>query len=231
MEKIIYLLKAGEDFQQPAFCEVVLGLLSEDLMKQDNVLNLRVSLSDADVARAEGLKQEHCGPLPDAMISFWVKSANDHRELEALMAPYCSRIEGYLVTESEILTAPSEERQRTPGSMQLCCLNKRADLSDEEFLSIWKDSHGAIAVATQSTFGYRQHVVVRKLTEDSLDYIAIVEEHFPTDAMDSPHAFFDAIDDDRKLAKNRNAMVESCARFIDFNRMNCIHLSEYTIKD
>ncbi|WP_062270289.1 EthD domain-containing protein [Endozoicomonas arenosclerae] len=231
MEKIIYLLKAGEDLQQPAFCEVVLGVLSEALLKEDTVLSLRVSLSDADVARAEGLKLEHCGPLPDAMVSLWVQSANEHHQLESLMEPYCSRIEGYLVTESEVLAAPSEERQRTPGSMQLCCLEKRADITREEFLTIWKESHGPIAVETQSTFGYRQHIVVRKLTEASLDYTAIVEEHFPAEAMDSPHAFFDAVGDDRKLAKNRNAMVESCARFIDFNRMNCIHLSEYTIKD
>ena len=231
MEKVIYLVRAREGYDINAFQEVALGLMSEELLAMNNVQKLRVSFNDGDVARADGLKQENAGPLPHSMISLWVDTGNSHGELEAIIKPHTSRIEGYLVTESEVLRPPSEEGQRTAGTMQLCCLGKRKDLSLEAFLNIWRNSHGPIAIETQSTFGYRQHIVVRKLTEDAQDHTAIIEEHFPAEAMDSPHAFFDAVNDDKRLAKNRNAMVESCARFIDFNQLNCIHMSEYTVKE
>ena len=49
--------------------------------------------------------------------------------------------------------------------------------------------------------------------------------------MDSPHAFYDAVGDDEKLQKNLTAMIESCARFIDNDSINVVHMSEYTVSD
>ena len=61
----------------------------------------------------------------------------------------------------------------------------------------------------------------------SLD--AIVEENFPPEAMISDHAFYDA-EDDIELAKRQERMMTSCARFIDFDRIDVVPMSEYLVK-
>jgi hypothetical protein len=83
-----------------------------------------------------------------------------------------------------------------------------------------------VAIDTQSTFGYRQNYVVRALTEAAPEVHAIVEENFPDEAMTSDHAFY-AAPDDATLARHQQAMMDSCARFIDFERIDVIPMSEY----
>lgn len=45
--------------------------------------------------------------------------------------------------------------------------------------------------------------------------------------MSSPHAFYAAGDDDSKYAANLKAMVDSCQRFIDFDKIDVVPTSEY----
>ena len=45
--------------------------------------------------------------------------------------------------------------------------------------------------------------------------------------MDSNHVFYEAEGDDAKLAQNLKAMMDSCARFIDFDKIDIIPTSEY----
>lgn len=113
---------------------------------------------------------------------------------------------------------------------QLVTFSHLPSLSRDEFLTIWRDSHGPLACEVQSTFGYRQHLIARKLAPDAQDHSAIVEEHFPAAAMDSPNAFYDAVGDDEKLQKHVKMMMASCTRFIDFDSINTAHMSEYTIR-
>ena len=56
-------------------------------------------------------------------------------------------------------------------------------LSYEQWLDIWHNSHTRVAIDTQSTFGYRQNVVVRPLTYLAPPIDAIIEENFPPAAM------------------------------------------------
>ena len=58
---------------------------------------------------------------------------------------------------------------------------------------------------------------------------AIVEENFPPEAMISDHAFYDA-EDDIELGKRQERMMTSCARFIDFDRIDVVPMSEYLVK-
>jgi hypothetical protein len=48
--------------------------------------------------------------------------------------------------------------------------------------------------------------------------------------MASDHAFYATGGDEALLQKNMNAMIESCTRFIDFQKINVIPMSEYLIK-
>ena len=94
-------------------------------------------------------------------------------------------------------------------------------MAREDWLTLWKDSHTQVAIDTQSTFGYRQNLVVRTLGPDTPGCWAIVEENFPPEAMSSQHAFYGA-DSDEVLEANRTAMVESCTRFIDFDKIDVV---------
>jgi hypothetical protein len=73
-------------------------------------------------------------------------------------------------------------------------------------------------------------VVVRSLTYAAPHYDAIIEECFPEAAMSSRHVFFDAEGDDARLKKNQQAMADSCARFIDFDKLDACATSEYIFK-
>lgn len=230
MEKIIYLVKANDGSAGDGFRDLTRGEISQKLLANDNVQKLRISVEDSAVARAAGLKHDQLMPTADAVISVFVNTANLQLELVNILQPYTSRIEGYLVSESEVMVPPGKEGERTEGTVQVCCLSKLDKLSQEEFLTVWRDSHGPIACGIQSTFGYRQNLVVRKLTDVAQDHSAIVEEHFPADAMDSPQVFFDAVGDDAKLQKHVEEMTASCDRFIDNDRINVVHMSEYTVK-
>jgi hypothetical protein len=88
-----------------------------------------------------------------------------------------------------------------------------------------------VAIDTQSTFGYRQNVLERPLSADAAPLDAMIEENFPPEAMSSDHAFYGVqAGDDEGLQANLSAMLASCARFIDFDKIDVIPMSEYVIK-
>ena len=49
-------------------------------------------------------------------------------------------------------------------------------------------------------------------------------------AMTSLEAFYDAVGDKAKLRANQTRMVESCQRFIDFDKIDVIPTSEYVLR-
>ena len=121
---------------------------------------------------------------------------------------------------------PTDGR-RLEGMCQIVFLQKPPRLSYEEWITVWQGSHTQVAIDTQSTFGYRQNVIVRALTYAAPHYSAIIEENFPAAAMTSPHAFYDAVGDDARYKANLKAMMDSCARFIDMDRIDVVPTSEY----
>lgn len=229
MEKIIYLMKPAAGIGSDQFRDLALSELAKQLLADTNVHGLRMAFNDSDVARAEGLKRGGCPPLPDAAFSVWVDTANEQQALIDTIEPHTSHLEAYLVCESEVMAPPNRSGERTPGTLQLCMLRHPDTIEREEFLALWRDSHSQIACDTQSTFGYRQNLIVRKMNGNAQDHDAIVEEHFPADAMDSPAAFYDAVGDDAKLKKNVKTMIDSVSRFIDNNTINVVHMSEYEL--
>ena len=88
-----------------------------------------------------------------------------------------------------------------------------------------------VAIDTQSTFGYRQNVIVRGLSYAAPVVHAMIEENFPPEAMASDFAFYAVEEGDTAgLARNSGAMMESVARFIDFDRIDVIPMSEYLVR-
>ncbi len=189
---------------------------------------LRVSVADSDVAAGGSLRQARLCPAADAMLSVWLNS-NIHRQpIEDLVGQHCDHFHAYLVTESAPLVHQQSLRQRMGGWTQVVFLARPAHLAEADWLEVWQGSHTSIAIETQSTFAYRQNAVVRTLSEGAPVIHAIVEESFPDAALDSPHAFYDA-ESDEELQAQLGRMIESCARFIDFECLNVQPMSDYLL--
>lgn len=229
MEKLIYPLWKHPGDSAEALRERLLGPVAGALLDA-GVHHLRLSVVDADVAPAAGLRQVNTRPAIDALLSLWVDTAVRAKRYEALFAEAVARHTGYLVCESEPLRhaarAPGDG-SRVEGMCQVVFLQRPPRLAREEWLRIWQGSHTQVAIDTQSTFGYRQNVVVRALSYAAPHYDAIVEENFPAAAMSSQQAFYDAVGDEAKYKANLQAMIDSCTRFIDFERMEVVPTSEY----
>lgn len=150
------------------------------------------------------------------------------RELGAAVQLALPGVALYLCSYSEPLHAAEQLAERSPGTLQLCSFNGLAALNAEEFATRWLGDHTPVAITTQSTTAYRQHLVVETLAGEPLQ--AIVEEQFPAAAADSAEYFFAAAGDPARLRQHTQAMQQSCSRFIDFTTLNVIHLSDQPLR-
>ncbi len=57
-----------------------------------------------------------------------------------------------------------------------------------------------------------------------------MEENFPPEAMTSDHAFYATGGDEALLQARLKAMMDSCVRFIDFESIDVLPMSEYLLK-
>lgn len=72
-------------------------------------------------------------------------------------------------------------------------------------------------------------MVVQALTAGAPPWRGIVEEGFPPEALRDLRAFYDAGADEAKYRRNLELMMASCARFIDFDRIDVLATSEYVL--
>lgn len=245
MEKLIYLLWKPPSQAIGSFRDEILTCLSAKLSDAGaGAMHLAIADNDVDAASDKriisALTAAQATTAPDALLSFWLHSASTRSAIEGYLHESCQALCGYLVTESEPLlnTQTLARGERTSGMNQVVLLRQPARLSRSEWLELWLNQHTPIAIATQSTFGYRQNVVARILTDNSLSQNlaidAIVEENFPPAAMSSAHAFYKAVDDkgnndDALLRENQKAMFGSVLRFIDLDKLDCLPMSEYSL--
>lgn len=231
MEKLIYLLwkpdaQSITDFRQR--CSTTLA----SAIAKAGASQVRFMIADDDVAPAHASRIISQSPAFDAALSFWVDSAVAAPQFNALIADTAPRRSGFLVTESEPLRNqrfPARVGSRTHGMNQVVLLQRPPRLSRQEWLQIWQHSHTAIAIETQSSFGYRQNIVVHPVSEPLVQCDAIVEENFPADAMTDREAFYDAAGNPGLKAEREKRMIDSCLRFIDFDRIDCVPTSEYLL--
>ena len=232
MQKLIYSIWKAEDVDTAAFRDQLLQQLSPDLIAL-NCQHLRICIADEAVAAAAPYIISSDDDLVSGLITFWVDSYIYRDALESVIAQHVSRYAGYAVWESAPLVEPEAQRpvgQRSPGMCEVVFLRKPDRLSHEEWLSIWHQQHTQVAIDTQSTFGYRQNVVVQGLTQDAIAHDAIIEEIFPAEAIDSRQGFYAAGDDEALYQAREQAMIDSCSKFIDFERMDCIPMSQYVMQ-
>jgi EthD domain len=203
-------------------------------LKAAGASNIRINIRDEAVAAGAALIQTWQEPQQEAVVQFWLPSANAifRGEADKAIAEHCSRFAAWLVAESTIIANSAHlptKGERTWGWSQASFINFRDDLERMEAINIWHSHHTRVAIDTQSNFEYVQNLIVRPLTEGAPDYAAFVEECFPIEALTDPHAFFDAEGDQPKFEANLNAMMDSCGRFIQFGRIDIIPTSQYDL--
>jgi hypothetical protein len=232
LEKMLYVVWKNEADSDERFRRRLLEELSPQLVAL-GARRLRIGVVDEDVIPAAPLRTETTRPPISGLVSIWVDTSVRRRPMEDAIQASVSRLAGYLVTESEPIVNTKHvvpEGGRTPGMYQVVLLRRPPRLSHERWLDIWLGSHTQVAIDTQSTFGYRQNVVVRPLTYVAPAYDAIVEELFPAEAMTDPMVFYNAAGDEVRRKRHEKAMLESVVRFIDFDKMDRIPMSEYIMK-
>jgi hypothetical protein len=234
MEKLLYPLWKDAAESADDFRDHLLQVLSPKLLALSGLRSLRLCVADSAVQPASARRMISSGSGADALLSLWVDNAGDAADWEPLIDDSASRRHGYQVVESEPLVNqaahPSAPGERVYGMCHVVFFRKPGPMSREDWLNVWQGSHTRVAIDTQSTFGYRQNVVVRALDDASPWVDAIVEENFPPEAMTSDHAFYDTGGDDALLQSRVKAMMDSCVRFIDFESIDVIPMSEYLLK-
>ena len=227
MEKLIYVVWKKDEVSIGSFKQELLGSTARKLIDL-GARELAVSLVDEQAV--PGLRMAHLEPT--GFVSIWMDTALNRGPLEKVLVGVTRRLAGYLVLESVPIVnskhvAPLGER--VPGLYTVAFLEKPDFLTYAEWLDRWQGYHTKVAIETQSTFLYIQNVVVRPVTTDAPPWTAIVEEAFPAAAGSDPMVFYDA-DTPEKLAENQRRMGESCARFIDFARIETHPMSAYVVK-
>ncbi len=232
MEKLIYPIWKPQENSGDELRDRLLNEMAPALLAQDNVRALRFSVVDSDVATAAGKRMENCQTLPDGMISVWLDNGGARAPVDTVIESVVARFSTYLVVEAEPIVNTEHRAatgERGHGFCQVVFLARPERLTEQEWLSIWQGSHTQVAIDTQSTFSYRQNVIVRSLSADATVLHAMIEENFPPEAMTSDQAFY-GVTNDEGLKKNLDAMVNSCTRFIDFDKIDVIPMSEYVLK-
>jgi len=235
LEKIICTLWKHNDQPLDQFAGSLRTQLSAKLLALPGVRGLQLNLDDAEVAAAAGIRQTANAPHPDALLQLWLDSAIALRRapVDAAIAAAVAKFDAYLVTESEPLCNqrhPPVPGQRSYGFAQIALLKKPDRLGHADWLAAWHDGHTPVAIETQSTFEYRQNVVVRALTAGARPYDAIVEECFPPEAMSDPQIFFDAAGDAQKFQRNLDRMMASVGRFLDLGTIDVLATSQYCLR-
>lgn len=234
MEKVIYVLWRDPTTTVKAFNAKVRGETAEKLAKAKTKY-VQVNLVDEAVEPAAPLRQVSTKPQMEAIVQVWVDSSLDRfrMPLDEIVREAAPRMSAYLTLESKIIPNVKHSPkagQRTEGFSQVVFIRRPPRLTYGAWLHNWQGLHTAVGVDTQSNFEYVQNPVVRPLTHAAPIYDAIVEECFPAAAMTDPRAFYDAGADEKKYQENYKTMMESVARFIDFDKLDVMTTSQYVIK-
>ena len=171
----------------------------------------------------------------EAFVSVWLDSACRamRQPFDAVLGSLGGRVASYVVSESQALLNtrfPTPLGERTPGFVQIAMFRRPRRVARESWLEAWLESHTQVAMDAQDTFLYTQNVVGRALGFDAPRYDAIVEEGYPPAAHGDLRAFFDAPGDEGKCLRNQALIGESCARFIDFDKLDVVQTSQYVLK-
>lgn len=238
MEKIMFSLWRPAQHSAESWCQSLMDL--QRSLQACGASRIRVMVVDGAMDKAASQRITFSKHPLDAMISLWLDSASMLGPVQALIAQQVASLHAYLVCESEPYPEERKARiarfdaevplgKRTPGMCQVALFKKPVGMNFEEWMVHWREGHGSNAYPLQSIFGYRQNLVVRRLTKDAPEVHAIVEEQFPDIAIGSAHGFYDTQGDEDLLRQRQKYMSESVTPIMDFSSLDCILTSFYQV--
>jgi hypothetical protein len=230
MEKVLYFLNTGEGRSGDSLRERLVEDVAPRLLTT-GARQVQVNAMDSDVEAAAGFRlRSGSGPCPDATVSVWVDSANAplRASYDEVLREVDADVVAYLVTESVPLPG-DQVGGRRPGYTQVSFLQRPERIDEESWREHWHDRHTQIAIDTQATTRYVQNLVVRPLTPGAPPCTAVVEETFPEEAMTDQSVFFDAVGDDTRRQANADALMASVMAFLDFDLIDVVPTSEYSV--
>jgi len=227
MEKIVFKLWRSDSNSLEKFKKSLLVDLPKTL--ESLISELQINIADEDVNEAAALAQTNYSQNPDAIVFIKVASQYYSENIISILQSFATKVEGFIVSASIILQDDSKDHQgkRSEGFSQVVFLEKPLEMTEFNWFDHWTHHHTKIAIETQSNFTYIQNTVVRPLQKDSPNFIAVIEECFPSEAMSNPSIFYNAENDSELLLKNTELMMDSCSRFIDFQKIEVIPTSRY----
>ena len=203
------------------------ALLDDELrsaLRSSGCTRLQVNL-DHDLPE-NLLRLQHFDEPLTSIVTIWTEGSTD---IVYDLSPYAGRIDGWQVEERQPLVPPEvADGQRTEALAQVAFLRKPAELPYDEWLAHWRGPHTQVAIETQATFGYVQNRVIAKLTDDSPDVDAIVEELFPSEAMHDIHAFYGSGGDKAELDRRLTTLMESVGKMGADRELDVVPTSRYT---
>lgn len=148
----------------------------------------------------------------------------------AVLTDRSTRVAGWQVdVVTPLPPRPTAVGDRAEGLANLAFLRRPADLPYEQWLECWRGKHTRVAIDTQATFGYIQNRIVEPVTPDAPQIAAVVEEHFPIEALHDMHAFYGSGGDDAELARRVGLMMESIATFGADRDIDVVPTSRYRL--
>ena len=227
MEKIVFKLWRNDSDSLEKFKKSLLVDLPETL--ESLISELQINIADENVNEAAALAQTNYSQNPDAIVFIKVASQYYSENIISILQSFATKVEGFIVSESIILQDDSKDHQgkRSEGFSQVVFLEKPLEMTEFDWFDHWTHHHTKIAIETQSNFTYIQNTIVRPLQNNSPNFIAVIEECFPSEAMSNPSIFYNAENDSELLLKNTELMMDSCSRFIDFQKIEVIPTSRY----
>ena len=229
MEKIVIQIWKNHEIDDNDFKKFLLNEIPSNL--RSDLTSYQVNLPDKDVSKAAGLVQSSYPPSPNAIVFLKVKSLFHVEQKLKAFESHAEKLFSYIVSESKIIEVDESKNlnKRTEGFSQIVFLEKPDNIDRFDWFDHWTHHHTKIAIETQSNFIYVQNSVVRKLQKQAPDFIAIVEECFPSQAMSDQGEFYAARGDATLMKKNLEIMMDSCNAFIDFSKIEVIPTSRYLV--
>jgi len=229
MEKIVIQIWKNHEIDDNDFKNFLVNEIPSNL--RSDLTSYQVNLPDKDVSKAAGLVQSSYPPSPNAIVFLKVKSLFHVEQKLKVFELHAEKLFSFIVSESKIIEVDESKNlnKRTEGFSQIVFLEKPDNVDRFDWFDHWTHHHTKIAIETQSNFIYVQNSVVRKLQKQAPNFIAIVEECFPSQAMSDQEEFYAARGDATLMKKNLEIMMDSCNTFIDFSKIEVIPTSRYLV--